>query len=711
MKVKNYSKIRNLKKEIINKTLILFIASALILNNLTIIKTNALDAVLHDPDVLDVTSPGPNSKVKGTINIVWKMFDNDQNVIPYTANLYDAQTCNVTNYGQINSNPNGVSSLTQNNTLSWNTRTTLSNPNINDGTYCLKICAALKNGPTPYSACNGRNVTIINNNRLPIITSVPSNLIIFENQNWSYQINAYDPDGDPLQYRFVVKPAFLDINSQTGLITSNSANKLPPNSNSATYTIVIAVDDNFSGSVTQQFDLTIKKVPAQTPPPPPSTPGTPPAPPPTSPSEPGEEEEPEENYPTTIKFISPTTDSVFRNDANIVRWEVSDENGIEKIVLQYSSNTVIWTDLIEITDPEIAQYNWNVSEIENGEYLLRLVVTDSLGSETSKTSSKFLISNEEETPVESIPLIINTSPINNSEISERQPQITGEFIPSEGAVIDPETFQITLDGVDITEQCVADESGFACATNQDLAVGLHSVEVLIRDSNERAATVEWTFTIAGDSEPTSFPEDSVNIFGNAIPRNTAVLIAIICCLAFLLLLIPWLLYVLWSRRRDTGETTVTTTTTTETQVPELNTTYDYYVPPFDTTYQTGTSQPAPEVTTNYYYPENYTYSTGIENTFSTEKTPAPEFTYPETSQTTTTTQTTAQENTTQAEPNTSGSVSPSQTTTTQTTTTTSTANTSPPQAVDNQTSNQRAQTQNQGQNSSQNGYIEPTVVD
>lgn len=677
-----------------------------------VVKTDALDAVLQAPDVLNVTAPGANSKVKGTINIVWTMFDNDQNVIPYTANLYDAQTCNVTNYGQINSNPNGISSLSQNNNLSWNTRNTLSNSNLSDGNYCLKICAALKNGPTPYSACNGRNITIINNNRLPVISSIPSKLTIFENESWSYQITAFDPDGDPLQYRFISKPAFLDINSQTGLITSNSASKIPNNANSAIYTVVLAVDDNFSGAVTQQFDLTVKKVAQATPPTPPGQ-----TPPPTPPSQ-----QPEVNHPTTIKFTSPTSESIFQGEVNLVQWEVEDENGIEKIVLQYSSNTVVWTDLTEITEPDIFQYNWNVSEIENGEYLMRLVVTDSIGSESSKTSNEFLIRNEEdETPVESIPLIINTSPINNSEIEERLPQITGEFVPSTDATIDPTTFEITLDDVDISEQCAVDETGFSCITTEELPLGSHRVEVAIKDSNEKAASVEWTFTIvSGEDAPTSFPEeDSVIILGSAIPRNTVVLIILICCLALLLLIIPWLLYVLWSRRRE-RESITTTTTTQTTDLPALDTTYNYYVPPFDASqYSTPTAetstQPAPNVTTNYYYPENYTYDTGTENTFETKPIQTPEFTYPDTTQTTTTTQTVSpvetqnqKSSSTQVQSTTDQNVvsspksvntQPGTNTTIQTTTTTSTTPPTPTQPGQS----------NVG--SGQNGYVEPTAVD
>lgn len=514
----------------------------------TIIPTlniNALDAILVAPDILDVGSPAANATVKGTINVVWKMYDDAQNVIPYTANIYDAQTCNQTNFGSISSNSNGVSSRDQYNSISWNTKTTLTNPNIADGTYCLKICAAFKGGNKPsdnkpYSACNGRNITILNNNRLPSITSIPGNLNILQTDSWTYQIRATDPDGDRLTYRFVTKPAFLDINNTTGLITSNGINKNPGNNDTVKYNVVIAVDDNLSGSVTQQFELTIRKPAGSTTPP--VTPPTNPNPvPPTTPPAPI-------NNPTQITFENPVKDELYSEEVNI-KWNITDTDGIKSIKLEYSTDGIEWNEITEVTDTTLTEYKWDTSDLENGKYLVRIHTTDNLNTETSKSSNEFEIKNqdEEEVPVESVPLIINISPVNNSEIKDNTPIISGEFVPSEGASMDITSFVINLDDEDIKDQCVVDQIGFSCTLLDELSDGNHKILVNIRDTNNTSTTTEWNFSVI-NGNPVSAPSDTILIFGSEIPRASLVLAIVIFIIVILLLAIPWILYVLWNKR-------------------------------------------------------------------------------------------------------------------------------------------------------------------
>src|SRR5690606_26370545 len=130
--------------------------------------------------------------------------------------------------------------------------------NLPDGNYCLKICAALKNNESSYSACNSRVVKIVNHNKLPTISSNPTNLTIRESDSWQYQVTAFDPDNDPLTYSLVYGTNFLSINPQTGLIkTNNNSKALPSGISKANYTIRVAVNDGISGAVTQEFILSI----------------------------------------------------------------------------------------------------------------------------------------------------------------------------------------------------------------------------------------------------------------------------------------------------------------------------------------------------------------------------------------------------------------------------------------------------------------------
>ena len=538
-----------------NKIIFSFLGLFLFLG---VIRINALDSVLQSPDILDVSEPIPNSRIKGTVNIVWKMYDNDQNVIPYTINLFDSQTCNVTDYGRINQNPNGVSSTTQNNVVSWNTKSTLSNSNISDGNYCLKICVGLKNGSNPYSACNSRNIRIINNNRLPVITSVPSNLTIYENETWKYQIVANDPDGDKLTYRFVIQPAFLDINSQTGLVASNGKNKNPGGNLVSKYTVKVSVDDNFSGAVTQQFDLTVKKVTSI-----PENPGE--VIPPTPPVD--------DNDPTVISILSPTAGQEVENEV-LIKWDIKDKNGISKVLLEYSNDREAWTKIGEISTPTTSEYLWNLQGIELGEYYLRIKVTDTLGSETLKVSNSFIIttSDKPEEPTESNVLIINTSPVNDAEINNNSPEISGEFIPSEEAKIDPSTFEIFLDDENITNQCIVNQEGFNCRLTSELSEGLHKVKISVKDTNNNVANNEWTFSVIGDEPPVSNPVE------NGISAGTIVLIAIICIIIFLLIVIPWIIYSLWYKKNRTN---ILVKNENDEENKQAMGEYGYYLPPYN----------------------------------------------------------------------------------------------------------------------------------
>ncbi|MEP7103426.1 MAG: cadherin repeat domain-containing protein [Candidatus Dojkabacteria bacterium] len=550
--------------------------------------------VLGDPnDILTVVTPSANQRVSGSVNITWYMFDNNQNVIPYKINLFDSSTCRTTDFGQINSTNTGISSTTQLNSYSWNTRSTLSTANLADGNYCLKICLAMKNGSGDYAACNARYVRIINNNRAPTITSLPTNLIIRESDSWTYQIQATDPDNDPITYRIVLGVPFLTINPQTGLVSTNSVSKaLPAGVNRADYNIIVAADDNFAGAVTQQFVLTIIKD---------STVGVPSPTPVSSPNG------TVTNQPSVINILNPKEGEIFSGETNKVAWQASDIDGIQSLVINFGQDNITWTQVTKFEGDAIpSEYNWDVSKIKDGNYYLQIVVKDNLGNEVIRSSKLFQINNGANGPgQENNPLIINLKPQDNSEVSDRRTEIAGDFIPADGAEIDASSFTIKLNGQESVLDCQHDDQKFSCIPIHDLNDGLNKVVASIKDKLGRETSVEWSFTVT-TSAPVSSPAESGNpdvviILGREIPRNIFNILLIICCIASLLILIPWILYLLWAGRSK-GEEEETTETTT---------TFDY-TPPVDTT--TTSSVSLTPQSTDYYTPENYSYS----NTTTTE---------------------------------------------------------------------------------------------
>jgi hypothetical protein len=516
-------------------------------------------------DQFEVFTPSANQFVKGTINISFRAFDDEKSNIEYSIKLYDIQTCSNTNYGTISSGM-APSNATQNFNASWNTKTTQSTSNLNDGDYCLRICLTLLDGTTPYSACNSRGVTIINNNLPPVISSSPSKLSFHEGETFQYQIVAADPNNDVLTYRFVTTASFLTINAQSGLITSTPLSTL--GNPGLGYSIVVAVDDGKGGVATQSFNLEILKKPVvvqPTPTPQPTPQPTPtPTPQPTPTPIPGSSPKP---TPTPVptptptdedfKFVFPGKGSEIKTEEVIVKWVIKNTSDIKNLSLEFSKDQQNWEAIGDTFEPTRSYYVWDLSNLQDGNYFLRLNIEKLNGQKISEQSEQFIVNlSNIGTPVQSIPLIINIRPENDSQISsEFKTAISGEFLPSKDQKIKAETFTIRVDGRDFKENCTIDEASFLCNPKEQLSEGRHLVVVTIEDTSSQKAENEWTFSITTgavvddeDDEIVATTGETINILGREIARSAALLILIICCIALLLLFIPWILYGLWTKR-------------------------------------------------------------------------------------------------------------------------------------------------------------------
>ncbi len=598
------------------------------------IKINA-DPIADPNDIFQVTYPLANQKVSGTTDIRWRMYDDDQTSIPYTARLLDSATCSATNYGSLNSNPNGVSSSSQENILSWNTNTTLTNSNIQDGKYCLQICVAFKQGAADYSACNSRIVTIVNHNSLPTITSTPpADRTILETESWQYQVRATDPNNDVLKYSLIYGTNFLTINPNTGLISTNNNSKtLAPGVNRADYRIVVSVDDGLSGAVTQEFTLSVVKPTPVPPPPPPTT--TPPPPPGTQPPPPPPPSSGGINTPSEITFKAPPENAVLKGKENKVEWSVSDSDGIDTVTLNYSKDLNNWIEIVNITSGDVIEYNWDVTNIPDGEYYLQIEVKDSKGASASKVSKIFQIKNATNGTNDSIPLIINVAPENEQEITNKKPTISGSFVPSLDNTIDPNTFKLLLNNEDITSLCSITQTNFSCEVDKDLNIGRQSIKISVKDTSNKTATYESAFSVKEINVPGTENQDVIIILGREIPKNALALILLICCVCSLLLIIPWILYSIWVRNQDDLETTTETVYDEPLDTDSLSSySQDYVYTPAEY----NTTQSVPTVTTNYYTPAPaettttdyvYTPPTSDTNVYQTPEVQPEQTIYPE----------------------------------------------------------------------------------
>ncbi len=87
-------------------------------------------------------------------------------------------------------------------------------------------------------------------NRAPIITSTPITTAT-ENQLYSYDVEATDPDGDALTYLLATQPSGMSVNSATGLITWT-----PDLTQAGSHNVVVEVSDG-SLKAAQSFTIVI----------------------------------------------------------------------------------------------------------------------------------------------------------------------------------------------------------------------------------------------------------------------------------------------------------------------------------------------------------------------------------------------------------------------------------------------------------------------
>jgi RHS repeat-associated protein len=97
-------------------------------------------------------------------------------------------------------------------------------------------------------------------NKKPIIDSKPI-VEIIGGQQYRYDVNATDSNGDTLTYKLLVAPTGMTIDDNTGLITWNTTT-----SNKGNQSIIVEVSDSRGGLETQRFNLSIIDAPPNRPP-------------------------------------------------------------------------------------------------------------------------------------------------------------------------------------------------------------------------------------------------------------------------------------------------------------------------------------------------------------------------------------------------------------------------------------------------------------
>jgi hypothetical protein len=99
------------------------------------------------------------------------------------------------------------------------------------------------------------SVTVAALNRAPRIDSAPVTTAR-EQLQYSYQVHATDPNGDPIAYALATAPTGMTISAATGLIAWT-----PPTGGPTPVHVVVATSDGAGGSDSQAFDIAVTPAP------------------------------------------------------------------------------------------------------------------------------------------------------------------------------------------------------------------------------------------------------------------------------------------------------------------------------------------------------------------------------------------------------------------------------------------------------------------
>lgn len=452
---------------------------------------------------LSILRPGQNEKVSGSHTVGWSVYNTGLPSVPFEIRVKNS-SCSDTGIAIAGNN---FSSTVQNGTYnqSWNTAS------VSDGLHCLQVCILLDGGNVQ---CTHRIFNVVNySNNAPIITSYPSDLHFNTNEVFEYWVQAHDPDGDLVIYKLLSAPdfIFLDQNGRMGL-----GNYMKVGS----YNIAFAAIDSEGAATQQSFVLNVSASPTPIPTKVPSNPSPtkPASPVPTTvPEEPQPEVTEEPGEEGTLVITAPDGEAIFSADSNTIAWEATGVDlKTKSIVIEYSpDNGISFYDIKRDSNAEISEINWDVTDLENGEYLIRIRLLDEEENTVANSvSESFLIGNKiEEGKVLSVLSLI---PENKQEITDVTPIISATFVPSDDAEIEIDSVVIKLDGKKITDDCSINEDGFECEITKELDIEEHSIEIEMEDSNGQTLNQSWIFYVEeeknddpiDEDDPTPTPEES-----------------------------------------------------------------------------------------------------------------------------------------------------------------------------------------------------------
>lgn len=497
------------------RTLIKLIITLLLLN----ISIQPAYAVTEGTDEVSLRKPTAGSTVSGKYNLEWVISDTEIDEPAYFVDVFNLACSEAGgNLGRITDN--GAQRDGNIYKYEWDTVAGEFSGVLRDqGNYCMRVCGILANGGSVYSLCDKQSFVYslqqTGNNKPPVIQSDQKTFDISLNQVFSFKISATDPDGDPLTYSLVSSPDFMSIDAASGLISGKPTEV-------GNLRFIVNADDKKGGIDSEEFVLNVLS----------------------------------EQSSDEVKFLFPSSNSTLTSVNNTIEWDIRSGIQVKSIVLSYSKDKKEWVELSRI-DRNLEKYTWDIASLEETDYYLRIQLTDSSNSLFEVISSKFAVKKE---GTVSGTNISELQPQEGSTITNKKPVISATFVLPTGVNVAIEQIKFYLDDREDLTVCDKTAQSISCTLAAELAEGVHTVYIEINDTSGATVVKEWSFTISEDGESNSDNKPTIN-------TNTVQLIIIVFAIGFVLIALPWSVYLFIKRRKASQDAPSPTTKLPESTVP------------------------------------------------------------------------------------------------------------------------------------------------
>jgi hypothetical protein len=489
----------------------IFFCAFLFFSSAILSKVNAS----RDDFGFELLYPQDNPTISGNLNIYWTLENSGIKEVPYEIQLWEGECSGENNFvSHIIQDKFSYYSNREVYSYEWDTTESLENASsIDDGKYCL-LLRIYPNGETKPGLETFSPVNISNSgNQSPIINNAISDIFITQGESMNHDLYVSDPEQDVLSYKIVKGAAILAVKGDGELIINTD------NADVGANLCVVQVSDNKGASTLSVFYVNVL------------------------------EQLDEVNNDIGQNFLISQPIFVAEKPSD-VEWELPPEIGFNEGIISYSADGITWLNLAEFqaSDDKITLDFHGIAE---GRYFLRALFIRNEKRVLGLTKEIQVVSASDNIVKPSIS-VYDLIPEPDSKIWS-DTSIRAKFVFPTEVVSSQEEFYIYLDDETITSYCEFIENEFECILPDPFAIGVH--EVFIKFVQEDIDFVRsFIFEVTSEEEELQdeiIIQGVIDVLGSEISISALVFGLILICFFVIILVIPWLIYLLWTRGKTT----------------------------------------------------------------------------------------------------------------------------------------------------------------